>query len=59
MKQTKTPTSKTRDEDFDRVVEDLGEDVVRQLHQAYKLTAAALYKRAVEKAEAQLAERQR
>jgi hypothetical protein len=40
------------------MVEELGPDVVRQLHRAYKLTAAALYRRAVEQAEALLQEPQ-
>lgn len=40
------------------MVEELGSDVVRQLRRAFTMTAAALYKRAVEQAEAQLQEPQ-
>jgi hypothetical protein len=36
------------------LADELGPDVVRHLHRAFKLTAAALYRRAVEQAEAQL-----
>lgn len=53
MKRTKTPSSETQNENLERLVEELGPDGVRALHRAYKLTAAALYKRAVEAAEAQ------
>lgn len=53
IKRTKTPSSNTQKEDLDRLVEELGPDVVRHLHRAFTLTAAAIYKRAVEAAEAQ------
>jgi hypothetical protein len=55
---TKIPTSEVMNEDLDRLVAELGPDVVRHLHRAFKLTAAALYRRAAEHAEAQLQERQ-
>ena len=58
MKRTNTHSSKTQNEDLERLVEELGPDVVRHLHRAYKLTAAAIYKRAVKLAEAQLQQRQ-
>jgi hypothetical protein len=58
MKRTNTPTSKTPNKNLDRLVEELGPDVVRHLHRAFTLTAAALYRRAVERAEAQLQQRQ-
>jgi hypothetical protein len=48
MKRTKTPSSEPQKENLDRLVEELGPDVVRQLYRAYKLTAAAIYKRATE-----------
>jgi hypothetical protein len=48
---------KPQNENLDRLVEELGPDVVRHLHRAFTLTAAALYRRAVEQAEAQLQER--
>ena len=40
------------------MVEELGPDVVRHLYRAFTLTAAGLYRRAVEQAEAQLQEPQ-
>jgi hypothetical protein len=43
---------------FERVCDELGEDVVRQLLEAYRLTAAALFNRAKEHAEAKLHEEQ-
>lgn len=58
MKQTKTPSSETQQENLDKLVEELGPDVVKALHRAYTLTAAALYRRAVEQAQAQLRQRQ-
>ena len=58
MKRTKTPTSETQKENLDQLVEELGPDVVKALHRAYKLTAAAIYRRAVEAAEAQLQQTQ-
>jgi hypothetical protein len=58
MKRTKTPSSKAQKENLDRLVEELGPDVVRHLHRAFKLTTAAIYKRAVEQAETQLQEPQ-
>jgi hypothetical protein len=57
MKRTSNPTSASRNEDVDRIVAELGPDVLRKLHRAYKLTAAAVYRRAVEEADAQLHER--
>ncbi len=57
MKRTNSYSSTTQNENLERLVEELGPDVVRHLHRAYKLTAAAIYRRAVEQAEAQLKER--
>jgi hypothetical protein len=56
MKRTKMATSQARKEHLDRLCEELGADVVRKLSRAFRLTAAAVYKRAVEQAEAQLQE---
>ena len=50
----RTPTSKTPNKNLDRLVEELGPDVVRHLHRTFKLTADAFYRRAVEQVEAQL-----
>ncbi len=52
MKRTKSPSSEAQQENLDKLVEELGPDVVKALHRAYTLTAAAIYKRAVEAAEA-------
>ncbi|HLK67323.1 MAG TPA: hypothetical protein VKU19_28000 [Bryobacteraceae bacterium] len=56
MKRTKTPTSESKKPELDKLAEELGPDVARHLHRAFKLTAAAFYRRAAEKAEAQLRE---
>jgi hypothetical protein len=40
------------------LVEELGPDLVRKLHRAYKLTAVAMAKRAMQRAEAEVRERQ-
>ncbi len=51
-KQTKlTDTKKTR---LDRICEELGEDTIKKLHRAFELTAAALYRRAQQRAEAEM-----
>ncbi len=59
MKRTKFLTPKEEKEHLDRIVEELGADVVRKLHRAFELICAALYRRAVEAAEARLQDRQR
>ena len=58
MKRTNPHSSKTQNKNLEQLIEELGPDVVRHLHRAYKLTAAAIYRRAVEQAEAQLQQRQ-
>ena len=52
MKKLKTPSQ--RDETFQRLCDELGEDVIGELHRAFTLTAAALFRRANERAEAEL-----
>ena len=39
---------------LDRIYEDLGPDLMKKLHKAFTLTAAAFHKRAKERAEADL-----
>ena len=39
---------------LDRIYEELGPDLVKKLHKAFTLTAAAFYKRAKQRAEAEL-----
>jgi hypothetical protein len=56
MKRRKLPRTKAEQKDFDVVCAELGEDVVRQLYEAYTLTAGALYRRAAEQAKARLQE---
>jgi len=48
MRQTKKKS------DFELLVEELGEEPVRRLYEAYRLTAAAVYKAAKRPAEVQL-----
>jgi hypothetical protein len=57
MKRTNSPSPASKNDSLDRIVAELGPDVLRKLHRAYKLTAAAVYRRAVEEADAQLHER--
>jgi hypothetical protein len=40
MKPTNNPSPASSNEDLDRIVAELGPDVVRKLHPAFKLTAA-------------------
>jgi hypothetical protein len=47
------PTTATK-KTLDRLCEELGADTIKKLHKAFTLTAAALYKRAQQKAEAEL-----
>jgi len=56
MRKTRKSTMETKDRDFQRMCNELGEDTVSRLHEAYRLTAAALYRRAKERADAKLRE---
>jgi hypothetical protein len=58
MKKAKFLTPEEEKEHLDRIVEELGADVVRKLHRAYELTVAAVYKRSLQTAEAKLRKRQ-
>ena len=49
-----TMTDAERERHFHSLCDELGEDTIQKLHKAYELTAGALYKRAKQKAEAEL-----
>jgi hypothetical protein len=51
-KQTEPTTANKKT--LDRLCEELGADTIKQLHKAYELTAAALYRRAKQRAEAEM-----
>lgn len=57
MKRTKTPTIDAKDKKLQRMVDALGPKAVQELHNAYVLTARAIYRIAKKKAEAQLQEK--
>ena len=56
MKKTKTKTDTEREELRRQMCEELGDDAVKQLWNAYRLTAAAIVRRAKQRAEAELRE---
>jgi hypothetical protein len=56
MKKTKTKTDAEREQLRRQMCDELGADAVEQLWQAYKLTAAAIVRRAKQRAEAELRE---
>lgn len=54
MKRKSTSTTEHNDEHFKCLCDDLGEDTIKELHKAFTLTAAAIYRRAKQQAQAQL-----
>jgi len=58
MKRTKLLTTDERETHFKHLCQELGEDTIKKLHKAFTLTAAALYRRAKQQAEAQLRKEQ-
>lgn len=54
MKRTQTKLPDEKQKHLDRIYEELGPDLVKKLYKAFTLTAAALYKRAKQRAEAEL-----
>jgi hypothetical protein len=54
MKKTNSPSQDPKKEHLDRICEELGADTITKLHRAYELTAAALYRRAKQRAEAEM-----
>ena len=54
MKKTKTKTDAEREALRRQMCDELGDDAVKQLWNAYRLTAAAIFRRAQQQAEAEL-----
>lgn len=54
MKNKTTKLTNAKQKHLDRIYEELGPDLVKKLHKAFTLTAAALYKRAKQRAEAEI-----
>lgn len=54
MKRKQTEPTTANKKTLDRLCEELGADTIKKLHKAYELTAAALYRRAKQRAEAEL-----
>ena len=54
MKRTQLLTTDKNKTHFERLCEELGEDTIKNLHRAFELTAAALYRRAKQRAEAEM-----
>jgi hypothetical protein len=54
MKSKKSKLTDTKNTRLDRICEELGEDTIKKLHRAFELTAAALYRRAQQRAEAEM-----
>jgi hypothetical protein len=54
MKRKQTKLTDTKKTHLDRICEELGADTIKKLHRAFELTAAALYRRAQQRAEAEM-----
>ena len=54
MKKRKTKTDAEREQLRRQMCDELGDDAVKQLWNAYRLTAAAIFRRAKQKAEAEM-----
>jgi hypothetical protein len=54
MKRTNSVTKDAKKEHLDRICQELGADTIKKLHRAFELTAAALYRRAHERASLEL-----
>ena len=54
MKKQHTEMTAANKKTLDRLCEELGADTIKKLHKAYELTAAALYRRAKQRAEAEM-----
>ena len=54
MKRKQTEPTDAKQKHLDRIYEELGPDLVKKLHKAFTLTAAALYQRAKQRAEAEM-----
>jgi hypothetical protein len=54
MKKKQTELTTAKKKTLDRLCEELGADTIKKLHKAYELTAASLYRRAKQRAEAEM-----
>ena len=54
MKRKHTELTDAKQKHLDQIYEELGPDLVKKLHKAFTLTAAALYKRANQRAKAEM-----
>lgn len=54
MKRKHTDLTDKKKTHLDRICEELGADTIKKLHRAFELTAAALYRRAQQRAEAEM-----
>ena len=54
MKRKQTELTTANKNTLDRLCEDLGADTIKKLHKAFELTAGALYRRAKQRAEAEM-----
>jgi hypothetical protein len=54
MKNKQTELADAKQKHLDQIYEELGPDMIKKLHKAFTLTAGALYKRAKQRAEAEL-----
>jgi hypothetical protein len=54
MKRKQTELTTANKKTLDRLCEDLGADTIKKLHKAFELTAGALYRRAKQRAEAEM-----
>jgi hypothetical protein len=54
MKKKQTTLTNGNQTHLERLVEELGPDTIKKLHRAFELTCAALYRRAKERAEAEI-----
>ena len=54
MKRKQTDLTDKKKTRLDRICEELGADTIKKLHKAFELPAAALYRRAQQRAEAEM-----
>lgn len=58
MKRATLLTTDKNKTHFEHLCQELGEDTIKKLHRAFELTAAALYRRAKQRAEAEMQKEQ-
>jgi hypothetical protein len=54
MKRKQTELTGAKKKHLDQICEELGADTIKKLHRSFELTAAALYRRAKERAAAEM-----